>query len=150
VSSQKHRKIPKLPAKVLDAPALQDDFYLNLIDWSEQNLLAVGLSSSVYLWSAITSKVTKLCDMGVNDSVTAVNWTLRGPMLGVGTNSGEVQIWDTVKMKKFRTMQGHTSRIGAIAWNSNMFSSGSRDKTILHRDLRVSNAFVSKLVGHKQ
>ena len=29
-----NRKIPRLPAKVLDAPALQDDFYLNLIDWS--------------------------------------------------------------------------------------------------------------------
>jgi cell division cycle 20-like protein 1 (cofactor of APC complex) len=149
-SSQKHRKIAKLPIKVLDAPALQDDFYLNLIDWSEQNLLAVGLSSSVYLWSAVTSKVSKLCDLGINDSVTAVSWTLRGPMLGIGTNSGEVQIWDTVKMKKYRTMQGHSSRIGAIAWNSNIFSSGSRDKTILHRDLRVSQPFISKLTGHRQ
>lgn len=27
-------KIPKAPFKVLDAPALKDDFYLNLIDWS--------------------------------------------------------------------------------------------------------------------
>jgi cell division cycle 20-like protein 1 (cofactor of APC complex) len=33
-ASQKNRKIAKLPSKVLDAPALQDDFYLNLIDWS--------------------------------------------------------------------------------------------------------------------
>lgn len=44
------RKISKVPFKVLDAPALQDDFYLNLIDWSSQNILAVGLSSCVYLW----------------------------------------------------------------------------------------------------
>ena len=29
--------------QVLDAPALQDDFYLNLVDWSAQNVLAVGL-----------------------------------------------------------------------------------------------------------
>jgi hypothetical protein len=27
------RKIAKVPFKVLDAPALQDDFYLNLVDW---------------------------------------------------------------------------------------------------------------------
>jgi cell division cycle 20-like protein 1 (cofactor of APC complex) len=87
-ASQKNRKIAKLPSKVLDAPALQDDFYLNLLDWSDQNLLAVGLGSSVYLWSAITSKVTKLCDLGLNDSVTSVSWSLRGPLLGVGTNSG--------------------------------------------------------------
>lgn len=43
------RKIPNNPYKVLDAPALQDDFYLNLIDWSSQNILSVGLGSSIYL-----------------------------------------------------------------------------------------------------
>ena len=46
--------------QVLDAPALQDDFYLNLIDWSSQNFMAVGLGSCVYLWSAATSKVRLL------------------------------------------------------------------------------------------
>ena len=45
---------------MLDAPALQDDFYLNLVDWSSQNVLAVGLGTCVYLWSACTSKVQTL------------------------------------------------------------------------------------------
>ena len=49
-----------MPYKVLDAPDLQDDFYLNLIDWSHQNLLAVGLGPSVYLWNAGTSEVSLL------------------------------------------------------------------------------------------
>lgn len=52
------RKISKIPFKVLDAPELQDDFYLNLVDWSAQNVLAVGLGSCVYLWSACTSQVS--------------------------------------------------------------------------------------------
>ena len=43
--------------QVLDAPALQDDFYLNLVDWSSQNLMAVGLGSCVYIWSGATTKV---------------------------------------------------------------------------------------------
>jgi cell division cycle 20-like protein 1 (cofactor of APC complex) len=30
----KQRNIPKSPFKVLDAPCLTDDFYLNLVDWS--------------------------------------------------------------------------------------------------------------------
>lgn len=51
------RKISRVPYKVLDAPSLQDDFYLNLVDWSATNVLAVGLSTAVYLWSAYTSKV---------------------------------------------------------------------------------------------
>ena len=32
---------------MLDAPALQDDFYLNLVDWSAQNVLAVGLGGHI-------------------------------------------------------------------------------------------------------
>ena len=72
------RKIAKVPFKVLDAPALQDDFYLNLVDWSPQNVLSVGLGSCVYLWSASSSKVTKLYDLGTADSVTSVQWSARG------------------------------------------------------------------------
>jgi cell division cycle 20-like protein 1, cofactor of APC complex len=51
-------------------------------------VLAVGLGSCVYLWSATTSKVTKLYDLGLTDSVTSVSWCNRGNLLAVGTNSG--------------------------------------------------------------
>jgi cell division cycle 20-like protein 1 (cofactor of APC complex) len=57
----KSRKINKNPSKILDAPALADDFYLNLVSWSHNNLLAVGLGSSIYIWNAQNSKVTRLC-----------------------------------------------------------------------------------------
>jgi WD40 repeat protein len=63
---------------VLDAPELQDDFYLNLVDWSSQNVLSVGLGSCVYLWSAFTSQVTRLCDLSSDtNSITAVAWNQR-------------------------------------------------------------------------
>ena len=39
----KARKIPQDPFRVLDAPNLCDDFYLNLVDWSQSNALAVAL-----------------------------------------------------------------------------------------------------------
>jgi cell division cycle 20-like protein 1 (cofactor of APC complex) len=139
-----------VPIKVLDAPALQDDYYLNLIDWSSQNFLAVGLSSSVYLWNAANSKVNKLCDLGAADSTTAVGWSLKGPHFSLGTNNGDVQIWDIAKMKKVRTLGGHSNRVGAIAWSSSLLSTGSRDKTILQRDLRESAPFVNRLLGHRQ
>jgi cell division cycle 20-like protein 1 (cofactor of APC complex) len=82
------RKINKVPIKVLDAPSLQDDFYLNLTDWSESNILAVGLTSNVYLWSATTSKVSKLCDLGYNDIVTGIAWAKQSNILALGTNTG--------------------------------------------------------------
>lgn len=83
------RKISKMPFKVLDAPLLQDDFYLNLVDWSSTNVLAVGLGKAVYIWSACTSRVTKLCEVTGDDSITSVSWSQRGSHLAVGTNSGD-------------------------------------------------------------
>ena len=97
VPQKRTRKIPKIPFKVLDAPALQDDFYLNLVDWSSYNNLAVGLSNCIYIWSASSGQVTKLHDLGSRDSVTSVCWSKRGTHLSVGTNSGVVQIWDINK-----------------------------------------------------
>eukprot|EP00873_Tetraselmis_striata_P009134 jgi/Tetstr1/429398/TSEL_019310.t1 len=144
------RKIARAPFKVLDAPCLQDDFYLNLVDWSAQNVLAVGLGSSVYLWSACTSKVTKLCDLGSNDEVCSVAWTQRGTYLAIGTfRDAEVQIWDVAKCKKVRSMSGHRNRVGTLAWNSHVLSSGSRDRSILQRDVRAKDPFYMKLQGHR-
>ncbi|CAK9135632.1 unnamed protein product [Ilex paraguariensis] len=143
------RKVPKTPHKVLDAPALQDDFYLNLVDWSSQNVLAVGLGTCVYLWTATTSKVTKLCDLGPNDGVCSVQWTREGSYISIGTSLGQVQVWDGTQCKRVRTMGGHQTRASVLAWSSRILSSGSRDRNILQHDLRVSTDFVSKLVGHK-
>ena len=33
------------PERVLDAPKMVDDFYLNLLDWSNENVIAIGLES---------------------------------------------------------------------------------------------------------
>ncbi|CAK0833272.1 unnamed protein product, partial [Prorocentrum cordatum] len=144
------RKIARVPFKVLDAPQLQDDFYLNLVDWSAANVLSVGLHSCVYLWSAHTSRVTKLCDLGADDTVTSVSWTQRGSHLAVGTNRGEVQIWDPAHCRKLRTMTGHCGRVGTMAWNGYVLSTGSRDHSILHRDVRQQSHYTSRLQGHRQ
>ena len=46
-------------------------------------------------------------------------------------------------------MEGHRLRVGALAWSSSLLSSGSRDKSILQRDIRAQDDFTSKLSGHK-
>jgi cell division cycle 20-like protein 1 (cofactor of APC complex) len=156
------RKIAKVPTKVLDAPSLQDDFYLNLVDWSSQNVLAVGLSNCVYLWSAATSKVTQLCDLSqTEDVVTSVAWSEGGRHLAVGSSRGEVQLWDATTQKLIRTMAGHSARIGALSWKqssssspaacaSSLLASGSRDRLIHLRDPRSDNPYEMRLCAHKQ
>ena len=39
------RYISQSPERILDAPELVNDFYLNLLDWSCDNILAVGLGA---------------------------------------------------------------------------------------------------------
>ncbi|KAI8903753.1 WD40-repeat-containing domain protein [Gorgonomyces haynaldii] len=144
------RYIQRTPYKVLDAPELQDDFYLNLVDWSSTNFLGVGLGSCVYLWNASTSRVNKLCDVGPNDTITSVNWSPKGNMIAVGTHSGTVQLWDCNKTKKIRDIRGHKARVGALAWNGNVLTSGGRDRTIYCRDMNDPTDYTHKFSAHRQ
>lgn len=139
-----------MPFKVLDAPALKDDYYLNLLDWSSKNILAVGLAHHIYLWSGNTGKVVKLNDLGSRNSVTSLAWAKSGNFISIGTQKGNVEIWDVNKCKQVRNLEGHQHRVGAIAWSNNCIATGSRDKTILLRDLRSKEDFYEEFVGHKQ
>jgi len=155
-SSLPMRKISKTPFKVLEAPQIQDDFYLSLVDWSSLNVLAVGLGSTVYLWQPSTGTVSRLLDVsadGDNEHVTSISWMARGTHLAVGTNVGTVTLWDVQHQKKVRTFGGHTSRVGCMAWASSppwLLSTGSRDHTVLHRDVRSGKDSIARLNGHRQ
>ncbi|CAF1118059.1 unnamed protein product [Didymodactylos carnosus] len=159
------RRIPKIPYKVLDAPDLQDDFYLNLIDWSQTNILSVGLGSCVYLCHAQTNNVTLLCDLTQSqiqnshymslhqqhqsDSVTSVAWADRASLLAVGTHRGHVHIYDVQTQKRVQTISKHSGRVGALAWNEWALCSGSRDRSIIEHDNRTSTT-VHTFHGHTQ
>ena len=84
--------------------------------------------------------------------VASVCWSRNGGQyLATGTHTGIVHLWDTESQKLIRTFEGHEGRVGALTWsNSNMLSSGSKDKTILNRDLRVRDPYISRLEGHRQ
>ena len=45
----------------------------------------------------------------------------------IGAIRGEVQIWDSTQCRKMRTMSGHLGRVGTMAWNGFVLSTGSRD-----------------------
>lgn len=47
-------------------------------------------------------------------------------------------------------MVGHTNRVGALAWNDHILTSGSRDHMIFHRDVRTPHHYFRRLAGHKQ
>ena len=78
-------------------------------------------------------------------------FTLQGNFVAVGTNAGLVQIWDAIANKQISTVHGHTARVGALAWNGDLLSSGSRDRFINQRDIRAPpRSLERQLVGHRQ
>ena len=71
------RHIPQSPERILDAPELLDDFYMNILDWNAENILAVA-GDPVYLWNATTGAITPLMQTTVSGRhVTSISWAAR-------------------------------------------------------------------------
>jgi cell division cycle 20, cofactor of APC complex len=150
------RKIPDKPTKVLDAPDIVDDYYLNLISWSKDNILAVAMGPSVYVWNAANGEIGHIVTLrGINDYVSSVSWSIIPGCtryLAIGTHSNTIQLWDTEAKRCVRKLSGHTNRVSSMTWNGSkkLLTSGGRDSQILQHDVRCSTHIVAKYKGHRQ
>ncbi|KAG8965223.1 ubiquitin-protein transferase activating protein [Tulasnella sp. 408] len=148
-ATNKTRVIPTSPQRVLDAPGMIDDFYLNLISWSGLNQLAVALCENTYIWNAETGNVELLGTAPEGSYVSAVNFTPDGSFLGVANGNGDVEVWDMETTQKLRTMSGHQAQVASLSWNNHILSSGCADGSIWFHDVRVAQHKVMQLVGHE-
>uniref|UniRef100_W5LJ72 Cell division cycle 20 homolog n=1 Tax=Astyanax mexicanus TaxID=7994 RepID=W5LJ72_ASTMX len=150
-SMKKTRYISTHPERILDAPELRNDFYLNLMDWGRQNYLAVALAEHVYLWDASQGDIVLLKKMEEeNGYICSVSWSRDGNFLAVGTSDCKVELWDVQYQKRLRSMDGHRARVGCLSWNDHILSSGSRSGLIHQHDVRVADHHLSTLRGHAQ
>lgn len=148
VNAQARRRIPSAPERVLDAPGLVDDYYLNLLDWSSGNQVAIGLERSVYVWSADSGTVASLLECPADTYISSVKWSGDGAYVGVGLGSGEVQIWDVEEQTKLRSMFGHETRVGVMGWNKHLLSTGARSGLVYNHDVRIAQHKIAELVSH--
>ncbi|CAI4218597.1 unnamed protein product [Parascedosporium putredinis] len=147
-SAQTRRRIATAPERVLDAPGLVDDYYLNLLDWSSGNQVAIGLERNVYVWSADEGSVSCLLEASPDTYISSVKWSGDGAYVGVGLGSGEVQIWDVAEGAKVRSMFGHDTRVGVMGWNKHLLSTGARSGLVFNHDVRIAEHKVAELVSH--
>ena len=147
-SAQFRRRVLTAPERVLDAPGLVDDYYLNLLDWSSGNQVAIGLERNVYVWSAESGTVSCLLETSPDTYVSSVKWSGDGAYVGVGLGTGEIQIWDVEEGSKLRSMHGHDTRVGVMGWNKHILSSGARSGLVYNHDVRVAQHKVAELVSH--
>ncbi|KAB2072952.1 hypothetical protein ES319_A07G051800v1 [Gossypium barbadense] len=135
-----YRSIPKAEMIVLDAPGLLDDYYVNIMSWGKNNVLAVGLGPTLYLWNSVDQRIHKLFHVREEDNwPTSITWSEEARTLAVGYTCSNLQLWDAESSKLIRSLQGHSERITSTAWNGHILTSGSRDKSIINHDSRYSN-----------
>ncbi|KAI5481750.1 WD repeat protein, cell division cycle 20, cofactor of APC complex [Pseudohyphozyma bogoriensis] len=156
-AASQRRRIATSAERVLDAPGLLDDYYLNLLDWSCTNQVAIGLSESVYVWNADSGEVNLLCSVGGgedgqpegDDYICSVKFTEDGSYLAVGLSSGPIQVYDVATGSRIRTMAGHQSRVPTLSWSGAILSSGCKTGEIWNSDVRVAQHRVAELKGHR-
>ncbi|KAJ5682708.1 WD repeat-containing protein slp1 [Penicillium macrosclerotiorum] len=147
-NAQFRRRVQTAPERVLDAPGLLDDYYLNLLDWSSGNQVAIGLERNVYVWSAESGTVSCLLETSPDTYISSVKWSGDGAYVGVGLGTGEVQIWDVEEGSKLRSMYGHDSRVGVMGWSKHTLSTGARSGLVFNHDVRIAEHKVAELVSH--
>ncbi|TKW36837.1 hypothetical protein SEVIR_1G008300v4 [Setaria viridis] len=150
--AKQRRHIPQSAERTLDAPELVDDYYLNLLDWGSNNVLSIALGDTVYLWDASSGSTSELVTVDEDSGpITSVSWAPDGRHIAVGLNSSDVQLWDTSSNRLLRTLRGmHEARVGSLAWNNSILTTGSMDGKIVNNDVRIRNHVVQTYEGHSQ
>ncbi|GFP98819.1 cell division cycle 20.1 cofactor of apc complex [Phtheirospermum japonicum] len=143
-SVKKSRHIPKVAEKILDAPGVEDNFYLDLLDWGSSDVVAVALGNYVYLRNASGGSVVKLQPDNNIGPVTSVKWAPNGKHLAVGFNNSDVLLWDASACRLGR----HESRVGSLDWNDRILTTGGMDGLIVNNDVRTRPHVVSTYRGH--
>ena len=82
--------------------------------------------------------------------VSSVKWSPVSSFLAVGTSSAQVELWDVRKQVRLRVMDCSGSRVGSLSWNGNTLSTGSRDGTLCHHDVRVADHLFMQTQHHEQ
>lgn len=80
--------------------------------------------------------------------MTSMSWSNDGSYLAIGNDVGDVEVWDVDEGKKMRVMSGHNARVPSLSWHGHVLSSGCRDGSIHHHDVRVARHKVMELMGH--
>ncbi|XP_071887295.1 cell division cycle protein 20 homolog B isoform X2 [Anas platyrhynchos] len=143
--------MPLEPEMRLHIAGLRDDYYLNILDWNLENLIAVAVGPAAHILNGRTLQGIE--SIGLNSCskyISSLAWIKEGTCLAVGTSDGEVQLWDIETKKRLRNMFGHLSVVGALSWNHYILSSGSRLGSIHHHDVRVAQHHIGTLCQNKQ
>ena len=143
------KKLPEKPYKVLDAPGLENDFYLNQLDVAKNDLLSAALGGKVYILN-LTNDTKPIClNYKFESKVTSLSFSNCCSFLSIGTDKGRVSIWDTLTQKLVHEFDTIQSKIGCMNWNSNLLTCGYKKGNIVSYDSRNKDLGIHFAKSHK-
>jgi cell division cycle protein 20 (cofactor of APC complex) len=121
------------------------------MSWGCNNVLAVALNQTVYMWNASSGDIKELTSVDGDNYVSSVSWLPQGGShIAIGMADNTVQLWDVQAGRQVRSLRGHSARVGALAWNNHVLSTGSKDNTIMHHDVRIQQHVIGRMAHHTQ
>jgi len=63
-----------------------------------------------------------------DDYVCSLKWMNGSHVLAIGLSNGDLELWDTEKSKKIRSLMGHSGRVSSLSWNKVKFQLRDRSK----------------------
>lgn len=138
------RSIDTKPFKVLDAPGMLDDYYLNLLDWNATDIITIGLNEAVYAYNNSTKNVDEIfsCSEYVSSLKSNNN------IVSIGVSNGSIIFYDLERESVVSRRRHHDTRVSSLSWNDNVLSSGDKMGRIVNYDVRTNTHDL--LLGHTQ
>ena len=118
-------------------------------------------------WRAVGEGVTCMCvyvcmhtcmhtrmedleqNMAQHESQVRISYAVHA---SASTNTQKRSLWHGAHMCPIHThthTHTHRARVSAVAWGTHVLSSGSRDRSIQQRDVRMPEPLIAKLQGHR-
>lgn len=133
------------PIRVLDAPGLVDDFYLNVLHWSphyqDRSFLAVGLGEKIWSYDMSTARAN--CIVALHGPAASVAWNPEIAHVAMGTKDGTV-------VYQRSTKRAHEGRVGVLAWrDGQVLATAGKDAHVMLHDFRTAEPVV-RVQAHRQ
>ncbi|XP_014487118.1 PREDICTED: WD repeat-containing protein 19 isoform X1 [Dinoponera quadriceps] len=99
---------------------------------SDGDMLAIIAqnSSSIFLWDATTGKKSQI-DAGVRDGLSCMMWAKKSCLLAIGTQKGNLVLYDHINAKRIPILGKHKKRIVCGAWSvDGLLALASEDKVL--------------------
>ncbi|XP_051912487.1 uncharacterized protein LOC127594764 [Hippocampus zosterae] len=139
-------RVGKSAVKVLDAPELKNDYYLNLLDWSSEDILLILLGHTSYMYTPAAITALDTWEDGYLCSVASLPGS---PVAAIGGSNGLVRVYDQARGRPIRQFEGHGARVSSLAFAGNLLFSGGKDGLVHGYDLRQEHCKIMTLQGHQ-